>query len=155
MAGKKQITKKVVPEEEMCSSQDEQTVMECSDTSGESDQGENVETEQTEQKASTPKTRRTVVDKLDQIISMLENGSSVPSIIKQLHSIRKTLDGAQIKSTKKTRKPNSYNLFMSEEMEKLKDSTMPATEKFKHCINLWNEKKNITAVSTAIEVGCA
>lgn len=97
---------------------------------------------------SAPKARKSVVDKIDQILQLIEQGASVSVVTKHLQSVRKTLDGAQIKSTKKTRKPNSYNIFMSEEMEKLRESTMPATEKFKHCINLWNERK-LLATATA------
>jgi len=98
---------------------------------------------------SAPKARKTVVDKIDWIIQLIEQGASVSVVTKNLQSVRKTLDGAQIKSTKKTRKPNSYNIFMSEEMEKLKESTMPATEKFKHCINLWNERKLVASKNIA------
>jgi hypothetical protein len=97
---------------------------------------------------SAPKARKSVVDKIDQILQLIEQGASVSVVTKHLQSVRKTLDGAQIKSTKKTRKPNSYNIFMSEEMEKLRESTMPATEKFKHCINLWNERKLIASTAT-------
>lgn len=90
---------------------------------------------------TTTKTRKTVVEKIDAVLEMIEQNASVSAITKQLQSIRKALDGAQIKTSKKTRKPNQYNLFMSEQMEKLKESDMPATERFKHCIKLWNERK--------------
>lgn len=87
--------------------------------------------------------RLTIVQKIEQVIAML-NSNNVPiqKVIKQLVSIRNALDGAQIKSSKKTRKPNKYNIFMSEQMEKLKDNhDIPATEKFKRCIEEWNKTK--------------
>lgn len=105
-----------------------------------SDEDITMSSSKTEQ--PVPKSRKSVVDKIDAVIQMVEQGTTTPTtILKHLQSIRKTLDGAQIKSSKKTRKPNSYNIFMSEEMEKLKDSDMPATAKFKFCINKWNERK--------------
>lgn len=110
---------------------------------------------QTEQNDQQPtgtvksKPRKSVVDKIDHVIHLVNQEASTSLIVKNLQSIRKVLDGAHIKSLKKSRQPNAYNLFMSEEMEKLKDSTMPATAKFKHCINLWNERKlnNTTEVA--------
>ena len=91
---------------------------------------------------SAQRSRKSVVEKIDHVLHMIEQGASPSAVTKQLTAIRKTLDGAQIKASKKSRKPNPYNLFMSEEMEKLKDVTdIPATEKFKLCIQKWNEKK--------------
>lgn len=96
--------------------------------------------------SNNQRNRLTIVQKLDRAIKMIEDGSPTGSIIKILVSIRKTLDGAHIKSSKKTRKPNQYNLFMSEQMEKLKEvSDIPATEKFKMCIKMWNERKVVDA----------
>ena len=91
------------------------------------------------------KTRKTIVEKIDTVLELIENNASVGAITKQLQTIRKALDGAQIKASKKTRKPNQYNLFMSEQMEKLKESELPATERFKYCIKLWNERKETEA----------
>lgn len=42
----------------------------------------------------------------------------------------------------KKRAPSAYNLFMKEEMAKLKENKdMSSTEKFKYVAVLWNEKK--------------
>ena len=91
---------------------------------------------------SAQRTRKSVVEKIDDVLALLEDNAPVSKITKHLQSIRRALDGAQIKSSKKTRKPNQYNLFMSEKMEELKDVTdIPATEKFKMCIQKWNESK--------------
>lgn len=105
-----------------------------------------------EQSVVKSKPRKSVVDKIDYVINLVNQESSTSLIVKNLQSIRKVLDGAHIKSLKKSRQPNAYNLFMSEEMEKLKDSTMPATAKFKHCINLWNERK-LSNIATEVTVG--
>jgi hypothetical protein len=88
-----------------------------------------------------PKSRKSIVDRINEVIDQVEAKGSVDNIIKKLTSIRRALDGAQIKSSKKTRKPNQYNIFMSEEMEKLRDQDIPATEKFKMCIKKWNDRK--------------
>ena len=93
------------------------------------------------------KSRKTILEKLDAVLDLIDKNASINVITKQLHTIRKALDGAQIKACKKTRKPNQYNMFMSEQMEKLKESDMPATERFKHCIKLWNERKDIEVVA--------
>lgn len=93
------------------------------------------------------KQRKTVVEKIDDVIHMAERQASIPTIVKQLQSIRKTLDGAQIKTTKKTRRPNKYNIFVSEQMELLKGSDMNATARFKVCIDRWNERKAIEAAA--------
>ena len=51
------------------------------------------------------------------------------------------LSSAKIIPGKKSRSPNEYNQFVSSHMQSLKDSEMTSTEKFKHCIQLWNEHK--------------
>lgn len=99
------------------------------------------------QVSSNPKTRKTVVERIDAVLKLIEDNAPVSVITKQLLSVRKTLDGAQIKNIKKSRKPNMYNMFMSEQMEKLKDQDIPATEKFKMCIKLWNERKEADAAT--------
>lgn len=97
--------------------------------------------------SSNPKARKTVIDRIDAILALIEDNAPVSVVTKQLLSLRKTLDGAQIKNMKKSRKPNMYNMFMSEQMEKLKEQDIPATEKFKMCIKLWNERKEADAAA--------
>jgi hypothetical protein len=53
-------------------------------------------------------------------------------------SLKKT----KVEGEVKKRAPSPYNIFMKEEMAKLKDNKdMSSTEKFKHVAILWNQKK--------------
>ena len=52
-------------------------------------------------------------------------------------SLKKT----KVEGEVKKRAPSPYNIFMKEEMAKLKDNKMSSTEKFKYVAVLWNQKK--------------
>lgn len=53
-----------------------------------------------------------------------------------------SLKKGKVEGEVKKRAPSPYNLFMKEEMAKLKDNKdMSSTEKFKHIAELWNKKK--------------
>lgn len=116
---------------------------------------DNVCTSSDDKDAGKKTTRAGPVERLHNVVKLLREIESVtdqadnkrsrkPSLGKAIsitENVIKLLSTAKITYSKRTRTPNEYNQFVSAHMQTLKESTMTSTEKFKHCIQLWNEHK--------------
>lgn len=132
------------------------TVMETSDNAASSD-SENGDV--VGGAATRGKKRATPLDRLAQAVEALKavqqcggqnraNAAKLNKAIATLERLQGTLGTAKIVLSKKSRSPNDYNQFVSEHMQSLKEANMTSTEKFRHCIQLWNQHKaEITATA--------
>lgn len=80
--------------------------------------------------------------------------SKLNRAVNTLERVQEALSSAKITLSKKSRTPNDYNQFVSAQMQSLKDSDLSSTEKFRRCIQLWNEQKasqQATALPAAVE----
>ena len=84
---------------------------------------------------------KTPIERIDWILQKLDESGVTKEVVSQLLCLRKQLDGAKIKSPHSSRPPTRYNLYMREKMAELKDNGMKPKDRFKLCIEMWNEEK--------------
>lgn len=94
---------------------------------------------------------RTPLERVDQLISLLENEKVNKNVREELKLLRKQLDGAKIRTEKRTRPANAYNLFMQEKMKELRVQypTEESKKVFAMCIELWRQQKGAAAAEAA------
>lgn len=79
--------------------------------------------------------------RLDIAIKGLQNKGATKEVKMQLIRLRGQLNGAKIRQKSASRPPNRYNMWMKEQMAKLKENGMAPKDRFAYCISLWNAEK--------------
>lgn len=101
------------------------------------------EEEEVDKKKTGKRHVRSPVERIDLILSMLSTIKVNKTVLTELQQLRKALDGAKVKPEKRTRAPNAYNLFIKDEMVKVRAEypEMTSSEQFSECIKRWRGRE--------------